>query len=77
MSCPLHFTTVTCIQQKWKIFYFLDTYYLYVFISVQFLVFLLCIVTERLSGGGLSTIDISRLMPRTQTCKPCLMVFVM
>ena len=26
MSCPLHFTTVTCIQQKWKIFYFLDTF---------------------------------------------------
>ena len=29
MSCPLHFTTVTCIQQKWKIFYFLDTFAFY------------------------------------------------
>ena len=75
MSCPLHFTTVTCIQQKWKIFYFLSIPLR--FISVQFLVFVLRIVTERLSGGGLSTIDISRLMPHTQTCKPCLTMFVM
>ena len=27
-------------------------------------------------GGGLSTIDISRLMPHTQTSKPCLTIFV-
>ena len=75
MSCPLHFTTVTCVSNRnGKSFTFLIPLR---FISVQFLVFVLRIVTERLSGGGLSTIDISRLMPHTQTCKPRLTMFVM